>query len=94
MEDGRPVAVYKMNLPSLTWYSDQVPEKLKSSTVSERIDRKDDLILVLDRRDVPSLGPSNLRRLRQIGSWAKLVVFEEIPQIPASEGEPDQTAVP
>ncbi len=94
LEDGRPVAVYNMNLPSLTWYLDHIPEKLTSSTVSERIDDEDDLILVLDRRDVLSLGPSNLRRIREIGSWAKLVVFEEIPRIPVPEGEAGRSVIP
>lgn len=78
LRDGRPLVVVGMNLPSLTWYLDEVPEKVRVVHLGERLDRDDALVLVLDRRDVPSVGAGTLRRLNEIGSQDKYVVFEEI----------------
>ena len=79
---GRPIALVAMNLPSLTWYLDQAPEKLLPSQVPDRLDANDTLVLILDRRDVPSLGAGTMGRLKEIGSQEKYIVFEEIVQDP------------
>jgi hypothetical protein len=91
---GRPVIVVAMKLPSLTWYLDQTPEKRELDQVQERMDRDDAVVLVMDRRDIPVLGPGTLHRLREIGSLEKYVVFEEIEQNPNLMPEPGNAPLP
>ena len=78
LKAGRPLVVVGMNLPSLTWYLDQVPETVRVVHLSERLDRDDAVVLIMDRRDVPAVGARTLRRLEEIGSLEKFVVLEEI----------------
>ncbi len=94
VKTGRPIAVVNMNLPSLTWYLDQAPERLAPSRVPDRLSAEDRLVLVLNRRDVPSLSAGTLRRLQEIGSLEKYVVFEEIVQNPGFMPEPEEAPIP
>jgi 4-amino-4-deoxy-L-arabinose transferase-like glycosyltransferase len=91
---GRPLIVVAMKLPSLTWYLDQAPEKRELDQIQERMDRDDAVVLVMDRRDIPSLGPGILRRLHEIGSLEKYVVLEEIEQNPNLMPEPGNAPLP
>ena len=92
VSSARPLVVVGMNLPSLTWYLDEVPERLRVVHLPERLDREDTVTLVLDRRDVPLAGAATLRRLREIGSLGKYVVLEEIEQ--NSDQKPGATEPP
>jgi len=82
----RPVAVYEMNLPSLTFYADRVPEKLTTRDLAERLDRGDRPLVVFDRRDLAEVDPSVRVRLREVGEAGKYVVCEEKPDPQASGG--------
>lgn len=74
----RPLVVVDINLPSLTYYADRVPERLVGAQLEERIDRGDTPLIVIADVDREKL-PSDLRlRLRQLGRSGKLGVFEPV----------------
>jgi hypothetical protein len=81
------VAVVEMNLPSLTFYLDRVPERVHADGFAARLDVHDDPLLVFDRRDLDAL-PLNLRaRVQIVGAAGKYVVCEPVDApVPAPAG--------
>lgn len=88
LSSGRPVALVEMELPSLTFYLDQVPERIYKADVAGRIARDDRLLLVMDRSDLHVLSPAVNRDLREVGSFGKYVVFEVDPAGAADRQNP------
>jgi 4-amino-4-deoxy-L-arabinose transferase-like glycosyltransferase len=79
LNSGRPVVVVEMELPSLTYYLDRVPEKIHAGAVQKRIDRGDGPLLILDLADLPLLGSTANRRLVEVGAHGKYRVYEPLP---------------
>ena len=72
----RPLIVVDMNLPSLTYYADRIPEQIPGTQLAERLSRGDDPLIVLDEVDWPALPTDVRTRLREIGRSGKLRVLE------------------
>jgi 4-amino-4-deoxy-L-arabinose transferase-like glycosyltransferase len=70
-----PVAVVDMNLPSLTFYLDRVPEKIGLGQLEARLQPGEELLLVFDERDLARAQPAAMMRLTEIGRQGKYVVF-------------------
>ncbi len=74
----RPLVVVDINLPSLTYYADRVPQRLVGEQLAERLDRGDAPLIVIADSDHDRL-PANVRlRLRELGRSGKLRVFEPV----------------
>jgi 4-amino-4-deoxy-L-arabinose transferase-like glycosyltransferase len=80
----RPLAVVDMDLPSLTFYLDRVPEKLPMAWVGDRLQDEDDLLMIFDRSDLGMLPPEISVRLRWVGEAGKYVVMEQLHDRPES----------
>ena len=74
----RPLVVVEMNLPSLTFYLDRVPERVYADSLADRLDRADDPLLVFDRRDLDALPAALRARIQIIGAAGKYVVCEAV----------------
>jgi hypothetical protein len=68
--------VVDMNLPSLTYYADRVPEKMSGDALGARLDRGDDPLIVFDAIDLPSVPPATRARLHEVARSGKFRVFE------------------
>jgi len=79
LSSGRPLALVEMELPSITFYLDQVPERIVKADVAERISRDDQPLLIMDRSDLHVLSPRVNRALAEVGSSGKYIVFESKP---------------
>lgn len=76
LQSLRPLVVVDINLPSLTYYADRVPERLSDRQLEARLDRGDDPLVIVEDSDYGSI-PSLVRaRLREIARNGKLRVFE------------------
>jgi 4-amino-4-deoxy-L-arabinose transferase len=75
----RPLVVVDMNLPSLTYYADRVPEKVTGKKLAERLDRGDTPLIVLDDVDFDLLSAEVRDRLREVARAGTLRVFEPFP---------------
>ena len=72
-----PVVTVEMKVPSLAFYLDRPIEEVAMSQLSQRLDRDDQPVYVLDEGEVERL-PAVLRsRLRQLGHAGKYVAFTE-----------------
>ncbi len=78
----RPVWVVDTYIPSLTWYLDEVPEKMLSRQVPGRMNGADNPLIVMEKRHYSHLGPDLTRQLREVGSAGKYQVLERIPEAP------------
>lgn len=76
LQSARPLVLVDMNLPSLTYYADRVPEKVTDEKLAERLDRGDSPLVVLDEADWGRLSARVRSRLREVGRSGKLRVFE------------------
>jgi hypothetical protein len=74
----RPLVVVEMNLPSLTFYLDRVPERVYADGLAARLDRPDDPLLVFDRRDLDALPAALRGRVQILGAAGKYVVCEAV----------------
>jgi hypothetical protein len=74
----RPLVVVEMNLPSLTFYLDRVPERVDAAGLPDRLDRADDPLLVFDRRDLDALDAPLRNRVEVVGAAGKYVVCEAV----------------
>ena len=74
----RPLVVVDINLPSLTYYADRVPERLVGAELAERLDRGDAPLVVIADIDLDRLPPEVRSRLRELGHSGKLRVFEPV----------------
>ena len=88
LHGSRPLAVVEMNLPSLTFYLDRVPERVDADGVAARLDRGDDPLLVFDRRDLDTLPEPLRARVEIVGAAGKYVVCVPVapPGPPAGSG--------
>ena len=77
LASARPVVVVDMNLPSLTYYADRVPEKMSGDALGARLDRGDDPLIVFDVIDLPTVPPATRARLRELARSGKFRVFEQ-----------------
>jgi len=79
LQSARPLVLVDMNLPSLTYYTDRVAEKVHGRALPERLGRGDDPLVVLDAADWAAL-PADVRgRLRELGRSGKLRAFDSRP---------------
>ena len=74
----RPLVVVDINLPSLTYYADRVPERLVGAQLAERLDRGDAPLVVIADSDRDRLPAEVRLRLRELGRSGKLRVFEPV----------------
>ncbi len=81
----RSVLLIDINIPSVTFYRDRVPERVTLEELIPRLRRTDDPLLVVASVDLGRVGPDVLAKLREIGRHGKLHVFEKIR--PAGEWE-------
>jgi 4-amino-4-deoxy-L-arabinose transferase-like glycosyltransferase len=90
LSSGRPVGIVEMELPSLTFYLDPLRpvERLVKGDLEERTARNDRLLLILDRSDLNVLSPEVNRRLTEVGSAGKYIVFETQCTAEAPSGSP------
>ncbi len=88
LASARPLIVVDMNLPSLTYYADRVPEKMSGDALGARLDHGDDPLIVFDVVDLPSVPPATRTRLQEIARSGKFRVFELAKE--RKPGEPDQ----
>jgi len=72
----RPLVLIDMNLPSLTYYADRIPEKMTGEKLAERLDRGDNPLIVLDEADRKRLPLDLQARLRELARSGKLRVLE------------------
>ena len=72
----RPLVVVDINLPSLTYYADRVPERLVGAELADRLDRGDAPLVVIADVDRERLPADVRARLRELGRSGKLRVFE------------------
>ncbi len=78
LQSSRPLVVVDMKLPSLTYYTDRVPERVTDERLAERLDRGDRPIVVVDEADLPKLSTPVRARLREVGRSGTLRVFEPV----------------
>ena len=78
LRSARPLVLVDMQLPSLTYYADRVPEKLTGDRLAERLDRGDAPLVVLADVDLERLPAGVRSRLRELGRSGKLHVFEPV----------------
>ena len=76
LSTARPLVLVDMNLPSLTYYTDRVPEKLDGSRLAARLARGDDPLIVMDVADRASLPPEVRDGLHEIARSGKLRVYD------------------
>jgi hypothetical protein len=76
LRSSRPLVLVDMQLPSLTYYADRVPEKVTGDRLAERLDRGDSPLVVLADVDRDRLPAKVRSRLRELGHSGKLRVFE------------------
>jgi 4-amino-4-deoxy-L-arabinose transferase len=82
---ARPLLAVDINLPSLTYYADRVPERLSGAQLATRLERNDNPLIVIAESDWSAL-PADVRAgLREIGHSGKLKVVE--PSEPATKLE-------
>jgi len=72
----RPLVLVDMNLPSLTYYADRVPEKVTGDKLAARIERGDNPLIVLADEDRDRLPMALRVRLRELAHSGTLRVFE------------------
>jgi hypothetical protein len=68
--------VVDINLPSLTYYADRVPERSVGSKLADRLARGDDPLIVIDESDWPALPKETRARLREIARSGTLRALE------------------
>ncbi|HEX4824626.1 MAG TPA: glycosyltransferase family 39 protein [Candidatus Polarisedimenticolaceae bacterium] len=72
----RPLVEVDINLPSLTYYADRVPERLSGPQLPARLAQGDNPLVVISDSDWPALAPEVRAGLREIGRSGKLKVME------------------
>jgi len=78
LRSARPLVVVDINLPSLTYYADRVPERLVGEQLAERLDRGDAPLVVIADSDRDKLPTDVRMRLRELAHSGKLYVFEPV----------------
>jgi 4-amino-4-deoxy-L-arabinose transferase len=78
LRSTRALVLVDINLPSLTYYADRVPEKLVGEKLAERLDRGDAPLVVIEDGDRDRIPPEVRSRLREVGRSGKLRVFEPV----------------
>jgi 4-amino-4-deoxy-L-arabinose transferase-like glycosyltransferase len=78
LRSSRPLVVVDINLPSLTYYADRVPERISGDRLGERLDRGDAPLVVLADVDLDRLPATVRQRLRELARSGKLRVFEPL----------------
>lgn len=73
---ARPLVLVDMNLPSLTYYADRVPEKVAGKALADRLSKGDDPLIVMDVADRAALPAEVRERLREIARSGKLRVYD------------------
>ena len=76
LQSARPLVLLDMNLPSLTYYLDRVPEKLTAGRLADRIAGGDRPLIVADEADLVRLSPEVRGALEEIGRAGKLRVLQ------------------
>ena len=84
LDQGRPVAMVDMKIPSLTWYLDAVPEEIDLAQLDRGLDRDAGHLYVFDHRDWERVAPATRARLRLVGGQGKYRVYERIATGPAA----------
>lgn len=76
LRSPRPVVRVEMQLPSLTFYLDRIPEEVDLGDLEARMQRDDGAMYILADVDLPALPAGLRKRLHALGTNAKLHVFE------------------
>ena len=78
LRSARPLVVVDTSLPSLTYYTDRVPERVTGRDLAGRLDRGDAPLVVLDDVDRDKLPADVRKQLRELARSGKLRVFEPV----------------
>src|SRR5262245_18723388 len=73
---GRPLVLVDRELPSLTFYSDRIPEKIVDRELAERMKRGDAPLFVMSDRNFDELPREVRATVREVNRVGRLVVFE------------------
>ena len=84
---GRPLARVDMELPSLTWYLDRIPEEIDLAQLDDLLKSDAGHLYVFDTRDWNRVSSEVQAKLRPVGHQGKYRVFELRPI------EPDRARV-
>jgi hypothetical protein len=86
-DQGRPVAMVAMKVPSLTWYLDRIPEEIDLDQLGQGLDRDRGHLYVFDHRDWEQVAPAIRARLRVLGGQGKYRVYEKsLPRLDPGPG--------
>ena len=77
LASSRPLVLVDRQLPSLTYYLDRVPEKVAGAQLGTRLDRDDAPLVIVSESDFVKLHADVRRRLRPLGRFEKLAVYED-----------------
>ncbi len=87
LSSGRPIAVVATDVPSLTFYLDRIPEKVRMPRLASRLDRNDGALYVVSDTDLRRIPQEVRARLREVGRAGDHTVFEAVPREPADSGD-------
>jgi len=79
---GRPLARVDMELPSLTWYLDRIPEEIDLAQLDDLLKSDAGHLYVFDTRDWNRVSSEVQAKLRPVGHQGKYRVFELRPVEP------------
>jgi len=79
LQSARPIVVVDINLPSLTYYADRIPERVSGLQLPARLARGDAPLVVIDDSDLQALPPEIRAELREIAHAGRLRVLEPLP---------------
>lgn len=77
LQSARPLVLVDVNVPSLTYYADRVPERVTGAQLAARLAREDDPLIVIDARDLAALPEELSKRLRETARNGTLRVLEQ-----------------
>ena len=76
LTSDRPLVVVEMQVPSLVFYLDRIPERVNAEGLAARLDRGDGALFVIDPDDLPLFDEAAHRRLQEVGRQGKYRVYE------------------
>ncbi len=92
LRSRRPVVVVEMQVPSLTFYLDRVPERITAGDLPARLERRDRALYVVDPDDLKLIDEAASRRWVEVGRQGKYRVYERSAQ--SAEDESRTRVVP
>ena len=77
LSSHRPLIVVDMEVPSLTYYLDRVPEVVDMAHFEGRLAENDDPLIVFADVDLDRVSEETMQGLVRVGQHAKFVIFEK-----------------